>query len=404
MAVQDTTTGDTTAAGGVDVDAVLFTQETADNPHASYQTLLERCPVARAEGFGGEPAVYVSAYEDVLWALRHPEVFSSADAMELGEQPLIPLQVDPPQHTRYRRLLNPEFVPRKVAELEPDVRVLVNAIIDEFVDRGSCDFHEEFATPLPSTIFLRLMGLPQDDLPMFLQWRDNSIRPDVAPGDFEAADRIRQETAKAINAYFEEALDERMREPGDGLLSLLVRAEIDGQRLTRRELLGICHLLLLGGLDTVTATLDCMIVYLARHPDRRCRLVEDPSLIGPSIEELLRHQTPVMMVPRIIKEPTTMRGVRLETGDRVTLLIGAANADESAFPDPGELDLSRDASKHLAFGAGHHLCLGAYLARLELRVGLEEFHRRIPEYRIADGAEIHYSPGIRQANHLPLVF
>jgi len=404
VAVQDTTTGDTTAAGGVDVDAVLFTQETADNPHASYQTLLERCPVARAEGFGGEPAVYVSAYEDVLWALRHPEVFSSADAMELGEQPLIPLQVDPPQHTRYRRLLNPEFVPRKVAELEPDVRVLVNAIIDEFVDRGSCDFHEEFATPLPSTIFLRLMGLPQDDLPMFLQWRDNSIRPDVAPGDFEAADRIRQETAKAINVYFEEALDERMREPGDGLLSLLVRAEIDGQRLTRRELLGICHLLLLGGLDTVTATLDCMIVYLARHPDRRRRLVDDPSLIGPSIEELLRHQTPVMMVPRIIKEPTTMRGVRLETGDRVTLLIGAANADESAFPDPGELDLSRDASKHLAFGAGHHLCLGAYLARLELRVGLEEFHRRIPEYRIADGAEIHYSPGIRQANHLPLVF
>ena len=397
MAVQDTTTG-------VDVEAVLFTQEAADDPHAGYRKLLERCPVARAEGFGGEPAVYISGYEDVLWALRHPEVFASAGAMELGEQPLIPLQVDPPRHTKYRRLLNPEFVPRKVAELEPDVRVLVSSIIDEFADRGSCDFHEEFATPLPSTIFLRLMGLPLDDLPMFLQWRDNSIRPDVAPGDFEAADRIRHETAKAINVYFEQALDDRLREPSDGLLSQLVRAEIDGERLTRRELLGICHLLLLGGLDTVTATLDCMIVYLAQHPDRRRRLVDDPSLIGPSIEELLRHQTPVMMIPRIIKEPTTMRGVRLETGDRVTLLIGAANADESAFPDSGELDLSRDASKHLAFGAGNHLCLGQYLARIELRVGLEEWHRRIPEYRIADGAEIHYSPGIRQANHLPLVF
>ena len=132
MAVQDTTTG-------VDVEAVLFTQEAADDPHAGYRTLLERCPVARAEGFGGEPAVYISGYEDVLWALRHPEVFASAGAMELGEQPLIPLQVDPPRHTKYRRLLNPEFVPRKVAELEPDVRVLVSSIIDEFVDEARPD-------------------------------------------------------------------------------------------------------------------------------------------------------------------------------------------------------------------------------------------------------------------------
>src|SRR5207245_6167828 len=145
--------------------------------------------------------------------------------------------------TRYRRLLNPEFLPRTVARIEPDVRVLVGRIIDAFAGRGECDFHEEFATPLPSTIFLRLMGLPQSDLATFLQWRDNTVRPDVEPGDFAAADRVRAETGKAINAYFEDALEERRHRPDDGLLSQLLTAEVDGERLSQRELLGICHLM-----------------------------------------------------------------------------------------------------------------------------------------------------------------
>ena len=385
----------------------LFSPETANDPHDAYRQLREECPVVRAH-FAGMGTVYLSRYEDVLWALRHPEIFSSAaDALSIGqEQPLIPLQVDPPDHTQYRRLLNPEFVPRKVAELEPDARVLVNRLIDTFADRGSCDFHEELATPLPSTIFLRLMGLPQEDLVTFLQWRDNTIRPAVDPADFEGAAKIREETGRAINRYFEEAIEARRRDPGGGpgLLAQLVHAEMDGRTLTQDELLGICHLFLLGGLDTVTATLDCMIAYLARHPERRRRLVADPTLIEPAIEELLRHQSPVMVVPRVVREPVTVRGVELEAGESVTLVIGAANADEREFRSPGDVSLDRDPNRHLAFGGGHHLCLGAHLARLEIRVALEEFHRRIPDYVIADGADIQYSPGIRQADRLPLVF
>jgi cytochrome P450 len=237
-----------------------------------------------------------------------------------------------------------------------------------------------------------------------LQWRDNTIRPDVAPGDFEGAARIRKQTGHEISLYFEQAIDDRRATPDDGLLSRIVHSEIDGRPLDREELLGIFHLLLLGGLDTVTATLDCMVAYLAEHTDRRDRLVADPSRWPSAIEDLLRHQTPVQMVPRMVAQDITMRGVDLKAGDGVTILLGAANTDGEEFSDPENVDIDRDPNKHLAFGASHHLCLGAHLARLELQVGLEEFHRRIPSYRIAEGAKIHYSPGIRQANYLPLVF
>jgi cytochrome P450 len=388
-----------------DPATLVFSQAGADAPHEAYRRLLDRCPVARSE-FAGAPAVYLSRYDDVLWALRHPEIFSSdVEALSIGqEQPLIPLQVDPPEHTRYRRLLNPEFVPRKIAELEADVRVLVNGIIDTFADRGHCDFHDEFATPLPSTIFLRLMGLPQADLPMFLRWRDDIVRPDVAPNDFEGAERVRAAAGRAINAYFERSIEDRRRTPDAGLLSRLVQSEIDGVHLTRRELLGICHLMLLGGLDTVTATLDCMVANLARHPERRRRLLEAPSLVPAAVEELLRRESPVMVVLRILTRDISVGGVELRAGDHVTLVIGAANADAREFADGEGVDIDREPNRHLAFGAGNHLCLGAHLARLELRVALEELHRRIPDYRIADDTEIHYSPGIRQADHLPLVF
>jgi cytochrome P450 len=402
---KDAKDADATPALEPDDPTILLFGHGADEPSGAYRELRERCPVA-VSGAGGAPAVYLSRYQDVLWALRHPEVFSSAaDALSIGqEQPLIPLQVDPPEHTGYRRLLNPEFVPRKIDELEPDVRVLVNRLIDAFGGRGRCDFHEEFATPLPSTIFLRLMGLPLDDLAMFLGWRDDIIRPDVPPGDLEAAARVREAAGKAINAYFEDAIDDRRRQPDDGLLSELVGAGIDGEALTRAELLGICHLMLLGGLDTVTATLDCMVTYLARHPERRRRLVENPALIPSAVEELLRRESPVMVVPRIVRQDVTMHEVELRTGDHVMLVIGAANTDEREFPDAEGVDVTRDPNRHLAFGGGNHLCLGAHLARLELRVALEELHRRIPDYRIPDGTEVHFSPGIRQADRLPLVF
>jgi cytochrome P450 len=381
----------------------VFSQQCADDPHPVYQGLHDRCPVGRGPGMMGGYSVTLSSYADVLWALKHPEVFSSKDVVKIGNDvPLIPLSVDPPDHAKYRRLLDPQFSPKRMADLEPEARTLVNEIIDEFAGNGACDFHEEFATPLPSTIFLALMGLPQDDLPQFLAWRDDTIRPQ---GDtFEEMEQKREAAGKAIEAYFDGKIEEKRAQPDDRLLSTLVHGEVEGRPLTHAELLGTTHLLLLGGLDTVTATLDCMIVFLAQHPERRRALVDDGSLVAGAVEELLRHQTPVMMVPRILAQDFEIGGVQLHAGDGATLLIGAANCDRSEFEDATDVRFDREANRHLAFGGGPHRCLGSHLARLELTVALEEFHRRVPHYELVPGTTLSFSPGIRQAENLHLRF
>ena len=385
---------------GDDPGRVLMTPEVATCPHDTYRELRERCPVTRVDA--DMPVDYISRYEDVLWALRHPEVFTSAgDPMGLSEQPLIPLQLDPPEHTKYRRLLLPQFLPRAIQTLEPEIRSLVRELVDKFADRGSCDFHQELATPLPSGIFLALMGLPMTDLPMLLKWRDDTMRPDVPSGDFDAATASRRRTATAINQYLKEAIGSQ-RERGDGgLIAELTRARVDGRELRETEILGISHLLLLGGLDTVTATLDCIVAWLATHPDERRRLCQDPSALPAAVEEFLRSETPVMIVPRTVKSDVEIGGVHLSAGDCAFLVLGAANGDEREFAST-EIDLTRAPNRHLAFGAGHHLCLGMHLARLELAVTLEEFHARVPDYRVPAGVDLRFSPGIRQPDRLPL--
>jgi cytochrome P450 len=382
----------------------VWSQECADDPPAVYQMLHETCPVVRHDGMFGGHDVFITKYEDVLWALKHPEVFSSKDVVKVGgDVPLLPLSVDPPDHAKYRRLLDPQFSPKRMAELEPEARKLVNEIIDGFVATGRCDFHEDFATPLPSTIFLALMGLPHEDLPKFLEWRDDTIRPEATSSSQEEAEAKRMAAGKAIENYFEEAIEEKRRNPDDRLLSTIVSGEVDGRELTHDELIGITHLLLLGGLDTVTATLDCMVVYLARNEAARKKVIVDGEMNNAVVEELLRHQTPVMMVPRIVAQDFEIGGVEVKAGDGATLMIGAANCDHAEFTDAGDVSFDREANRHLAFGGGPHRCLGSHLARLELRVAIEEFHRRIPEYTLVHD-DIHFSPGIRQADRVMLEF
>jgi cytochrome P450 len=381
----------------------LFTEHAAADPHPAYAE-LRKCPVAQGEFLG--PVVFLSRHDDVLWALRHPEVFSSAaDAIDLGQVvPLLPLQVDPPDHGRYRRFLNPSFVPRAVGQLEPAVRARAETLVAAVASDGRCDFHTAVAEPLPSGMFLPLLGLPEEDLPRFLRWRDDTIRPAVDPGDPGAADRARAAASAAIHEYFVAAVARVRCDGGTGLLAELVTATVDGAELSDVELLGVCHLLLLGGLDTVTATIDCAVAHLASHAEQRAALVADPSRWPAVIEELLRHQSPVQIVPRLVVQDVTIGGVELHPGDRASLVIGAANTDPDMWDDPGVLDLDRDAARHLAFGGGHHLCLGAHLARLELRVTLETWHAAVPDYEIEPGTDLRYTPGIRQVSPLPLVW
>jgi cytochrome P450 len=388
----------------IDPLSLLFIDEGAsDDPAPGYARLRNECPVARVPGLMGDMTVWISSYAEALWALKHPEVFSSAaEAVDIGQShDLIPLQVDPPLHSKYRRFLAEWFNSRAIAPLEPEVRKLVNELLDGIVTRGACDFHEDFATPLPSTVFLAMMGLPQDDLDSLLRWRDDIIRPAADPTEAEA---VRARTGAEITAYFDAQIDGLRETPRPGFWSDLVNTDFAGRRLDRGELLGMAFLLIIAGLDTVTATLDCMVEYLALHPDRRRQLVERPELTTDAVEEMLRALTPVQLVPRVVAKDATVGGVEVKAGDHATIVIGAANLDPAIYTAPDDIDFERPKSISLAFGGGPHLCLGINLARLELRVALEEWHRRIPEYTIESGAVIAHSPGIRQADHLPLVW
>jgi cytochrome P450 len=389
----------------IDPNAVnLFDQEFARCPQAVYAQMRAQCPVSRM-AFTDQPVV--ARFEDVAWALRHPEIFSSEMELQVAlgtERPMNPQQIDPPAQTRYRKLLDPHFSRRKMEALAPALRDHANRLIDEFVEAGHCEFDSAFAIPLPCTAFLDLLGLPPSDLGLFLELKDGIIRPnkDRPAMSMDDATNTRVATGRRIYEYFEKTLDERERKPREDLLTALLGAEIEGERLQRTELLDICFLLLLAGLDTVTATLGCNMAYLAANPDQRRRLLEDPDLIPGAVEELLRWETPVTAVPRVVKQDVTLGGVEIRAGEMITLLLGSANTDEEHFERADQVDFERPRNIHTAFGVGPHRCLGSHLARMELRVALEEWHRRIPEYEITAGETPRYSPGIREVLYLPL--
>jgi cytochrome P450 len=379
----------------------------AADPLPFYHRLRSECPVASMEGMVGVGAHIVSRYEDVRWALRNPEIFSSdLVAVDIGQdRPLIPLQIDPPDHATYRRVIDPTIGPREVAALEPRIRQIVTEVIDRFVDRGSVDAHAEFTVPLPCKVFLEATDLPLEDLPSFLRWKDEIIRPGGGMLDAEAATARRHAAGRELYDYFEDVLEHRRNDLGEDLISRFLTTETDGRTMSHEEMLDICFLFILAGLDTVTSTLDCSLAYLAGRPEHRRRLAEDPSSTAEAVEELLRRETPVMQIIRVVAKPTELHGVQMSPGDTVILMLGSANTDPDEFgATANDFDLDREANRHLAFGGGPHRCLGSHLARLELRIALEEWHRRIPDYQLAQGTDLVYSPGIREIEHLPLVF
>jgi cytochrome P450 len=392
------------ADGSQDAVVNLFTAEFAACPQATYRDMHARCPVGRSVLDG---APIISRYEDVMWALRHPEIFSSDMAKELAlgtERPMIPQQIDPPMQTKFRKILDPQFSRRRMQVHEPELRKHANALIDTFIDTGKCEFDESFAIPLPCNAFLTLLGLPQADLALFLALKNGIIRPSVTGNDPAEQARVRAETGRQIYAYFEDVIADRRKNPRDDVMTYLLDAEIDHQKLSHENILDICFLLLLGGLDTVTSTLGCNIAFLASNPEHRRRIVAAPELIPNAIEELLRWETPVTVVPRKVKQDVTVGGVEIKADTIVMLLLGAADVDDEAFPHADAVDFDRERNRHLAFGAGPHRCLGSHLARFELITAMEEWHRRIPDYAIEPGEVPRYSPGIREVQYLPIVW
>ncbi len=378
----------------------LFVDDMAACPQPVYQMMREHAPVIRT----ADDSVLLTRHDGVMQALRGADTFSSdMDAIALGNvRPLIPLQIDPPDHLKYRKLLDPFFAPREIALLETEVRRLTNELVDAFIADGEVEFNNAFAVPLPCTVFLALLGLPQDDLPLFLRIKDDIIRPPGMVG--READTVRKRAAQEIYSYFEPIIEARRVEPRADLITRLLGAEVDGHQLSDHDILDICFLFLIAGLDTVTATLTCSVAYLAQHPEHRSELVDDPLLIPAAIEELLRWETPVPGVRRVLSTDTEIAGEQLQAGTTVTVLIGSANTDDSEFTHADTVDFHRHDNRHLSFGGGIHRCLGSHLARLELRVALEELHRRLPDYALPPDTTLEYADGLRTVEHLPLVF
>jgi cytochrome P450 len=373
----------------------------AAHPQEQYKALREVGPVV---DLGEGEIVVVAGDAEVRHVLSHPEIFSSGfDAVAIGQvRPLIPLQIDPPHHRDYRKLLDPIFAPRQVALMEDQIRDLVRGLILAVVDDGGCNFHDAVAEPLPTTVFLGLLGLPVERSGEFIALKDGIIRPPVSTD----AERV-EHTARVgqrIYAVLQEAIDLRLEQRSDDLVSMFLDAEVDGHRLTVEDVLDIGYLLFLAGLDTVTASLDCMISYLAQHPDQRRRLVDDPAAIPHAIEEMLRWETPVQGVLRITTTDTEIGGCPIAEGRVVSVALASANTDERSWPDVDTVDFDRAENRHIAFGGGAHRCLGSHLARLELRVAMEEWHRAVPDYRLRDGVELHYSQGLRAVDNLELTW
>ena len=339
--------------------------------------------------------------ENTEFILRHHEFFSNQAESFGGLRPLVPLNVDPPRHGKYRKLLDPLFAPKRMDEQEADITRRVNGFIDTFIDRGECNFSEEFAELFPSSVFLGLMGLPEDEMRMFLHMRDGILHPEKWDPEAIADPAKRMAVSRAAGAeiyeYFGNLVDERTSQPADDIVSRFLAAEIDGEKLTKDEILDLFFLFLIAGLDTVSDTLTCSYAFLATHPEHRTQIVDDPAIIPSAVEELLRWESPVPsgMPRKCIHDTKLPSGVMVAEGTAVLPSFGAANVDPSTYDDPFEVRFDRESNPHIAFGGGVHRCLGSHLAVTRAAshaARVAPTHPRIPdqarprEARIPDGS------------------
>jgi cytochrome P450 len=374
----------------------------------------QECPQTRYAELATERVAYVDGvtnlfrWEDITRINRHPAVLGQGGSgVTLGsERPLIPNDVDGPIHARWRALLDPMFAPRVVAKWEASFRGLAAELIDRFIDDDHVELNSAYCTPLPSRMFLNILGARAEDLPFFLEFKEGVLRP---AGD--TAEEVIANSNKAgakLNRYFREMLAERRAEsqPREDLIGALMSCQLDGRPLTEEQITDILYVMMLAGLDTVTATLTLIFSWLARHPDVRRRLVDDPSLIPGAVEELMRFETPVPANNRHAEQDIDLGdGLVIRKGEAMHCLLAAANLDAEAFPDPLTVDIDRPRHRHITFASGTHRCLGSHLARLELRVAIEELHKRIREYHITEGDwPSYHNVVIRTATRLPLTF
>jgi cytochrome P450 len=308
---------------------------------------------------------------------------------------LNPIEIDPPAHHGFRRILNPFFTPKAVSSLDEPVRQACQQLIGKFEDKGGCEFIGDFAAPFPSYVFLDVMGMPHEKLPDFIKWENALMRGrDIAS---------RGAAARSIYRYLEEFLEEQRKNPGNDLIKAIVTGEVDGRPLEHLETMGMLYVLYVGGLDTVYSTLGWVMRHLATHPDLQERLRGNPEQISAAVEEFARAFS-VVVTHRAVAEDFTFHGVPMRKGDEINLPISLANRDPSVHANPHVVDIDRK-PRHINFGTGVHFCLAIHLAKREIRIVVEEFLKRFRNIRIRKGESYRYHTGRTFGiDYLPLVW
>jgi len=353
-----------------------------NEPWDHWDVLRRRHRFARTTTGTAAPTWLLSRYDDIHEVFQNPGLFSSRSvtpAEAVDAHRWIPEELDPPDHARYRHILMPFFTPGAVKDLEPRLRAWCIELVEKLAPEGGCDVVTAFARRYPTYIFMGLFGLPVAEADTLLGWADALMHTSQAD---DPDRRQRGDAAASIAGFLTSLLAARRRDPRHDICSYLVHAEIDGRPLPDDELLSYAFLLYMGGLDTVAGVLGCAFRHLATRPADRTRLVGNPGLIPAAVEELLRYYA-IVTTGRLVTADTDFHGCPMRAGDRVLLPTVSANRDPAAFPAADEFRLDRAANRHLAFGAGPHRCLGSHLARAELAIALEEWHARIPDYRLA---------------------
>jgi cytochrome P450 len=352
------------------------------DPHAAVSCLhngprIFYSPETTRDGLG---AWIVTKAEDQRQVLQDTATFSSYRKIfssALGQDwPLIPLELDPPEHGKYRALLNPLLSPKRMAAMEPFVKERAVSLIEQIKTRGtSCEVMTEFAFPFAVSIFLKFIGIPDDRLTEFVGWANDLLH---------STPQARTSAAHTVLAFLDDLASARRQAPTDDFMSFLVDVDLEGRKLTEQEVRAISVLLFIGGLDTVAAAIGLDFYYLARHPEQQAQLRANPDLIPSAIEEMLRAFSTITPI-RTATRDVDFNGMPIKKGDLISCPSMVSNRDPAEFPDPDRIDFRREDNRHVAFSYGPHRCIGSHLARRELVVGLTEWFARVPEFRIKSG-------------------
>lgn len=351
----------------------------------------------------GNTGHWIALSRDIyLEIMQNPDVFSNMHInippMEYRAIRLVPEELDPPEHTKYRRLLNPVLSPRVVGNLEENTRIMAREMIAAVVDKGEADIMEALTVPLPCKIFMSLLGLPIDDLAKFLQWKDDFLFAD------DRDNALKQAAIANIVGSIRHLIAKRRAEPAADIMSELVSAQVDGRPINDEELLSMGFLLFLAGLDTVTSAMTNCVAYLAFNADRRDELIANPALVREAIEEMLRRFAVVNPVRTAMRD-IAIDGVTIRKGEQVLCSTILANLDGAAFESPLSVEFDRVDNPHLTFGGGPHRCVGSHLARIEVKVVLEEILASLSNFRIKPGHVPHYhAANLIGLKSLPIVW